>query len=55
MALVAVPATLALATSAWKREAGVKDPGAVFPGHDRLDSIYFAPPAAYGSAPMAAG
>ncbi len=48
-----------LAKSAWKREAGVKDSGAVFPGHggivDRLDSLFFALPAAYGLALLAGG
>ena len=47
-----------LAKSAWKREAGVKDSGRVFPGHggvlDRMDSTFYALPIVYVFAVVAA-
>ncbi|HEU4451847.1 MAG TPA: phosphatidate cytidylyltransferase [Longimicrobium sp.] len=46
-----------LAKSAWKREAGVKDSGRVFPGHggilDRMDSTLYALPVVYVLAAIA--
>ncbi|HYR11342.1 MAG TPA: phosphatidate cytidylyltransferase [Longimicrobium sp.] len=46
-----------LAKSAWKREAGVKDSGRVFPGHggilDRMDSTFYALPIVYALAVLA--
>jgi phosphatidate cytidylyltransferase len=46
-----------LAKSAWKRQAGVKDSGRVFPGHggilDRMDSTFYATPIVYVLAVLA--
>lgn len=51
LGLAAISQAGDLAESAWKREAGVKDSGAVFPGHggilDRMDSLLFTIPAGY--------
>jgi phosphatidate cytidylyltransferase len=58
-ALVAVAGLAGdLAKSAWKRQAGVKDSGHVFPGHggilDRMDSTFYALPVVYVLAALAA-
>jgi phosphatidate cytidylyltransferase len=58
-ALVAVAGLAGdLAKSVWKRQAGVKDSGRVFPGHggvlDRLDSTFYALPIVYVFAALSA-
>ncbi|HEX6913411.1 MAG TPA: phosphatidate cytidylyltransferase, partial [Longimicrobium sp.] len=58
-ALVAVAGLAGdLAKSVWKRQAGVKDSGRVFPGHggvlDRMDSTFYALPIVYVFAALSA-